>query len=135
MIDVNKNLSIELTVPKLKYMEFLCDLNNSDVQMIDAQSADVSIFKYNIDLFANLLSHSVSKIITKDKDGKIKTYTDFTPEEMKENVILNLTVDELEKLFDAKSEMIAIVLRVVKKCKKCGKVFEKEDPNFFAFIA
>lgn len=135
MVDVNKNLSIELSVPKLKYMEFLCDLNRNDVQMIDAQSADVSIFKYNIDLFSNLLAHSVTKVIVKDKDGKTKTYTEFTAEEMKENVILNLTVDELEKLFEAKSDMIAIVLKVTKQCKKCGKIFDKEDPNFFAFIA
>lgn len=133
--DVSKNLSLELTNPKLDYLEFLADIPTpeyTDDMGIDVE--DIAA-KQNLELFCNQISFCVSKVFVKDNTGKPKIYHEFTPSEVKEKVILNLTLDELEKLHTAKKELINGVIRLRKVCPECGKVHEKEESNFFAYVA
>lgn len=133
--DINKNLSIELVNPKIDYLEFLANI--PEPEYTEEMGVDVEDIqaKHTLDLFCNQISFCVSKIFVKDNTGKPKIYHEFTPLEVKEKVILNLTLDELEKLHASKKLLINGGIRLRKVCPECGKVHEKEESNFFAYVA
>jgi hypothetical protein len=133
MCELNDSISIELVPPKMDYLDYLCSLP----AQVEAEPEDVEFIntKNNLSVFINQIAYSVSKVFVKEANGKPKLYSDFTPGEVRENVILNLTIPELRALYDAKQSLINACVRIRKVCPKCKKVFEKVETNFFAYVA
>lgn len=132
--EVNEKLSLELKTPSIAYYEYLATLNEDIENEIELMDEDIFVQKKNLEMFMNQLCFSVSKVIIKE-EGKPKVYTDFTPEEFKENILLNLSYTELNKIFEEKKKLIKLVLRIRKVCPKCKSVFEREESNFFEYVA
>jgi hypothetical protein len=132
--EVNEKLSLELRTPTIAYYEYLAGLKEEIENDIETMDDEAFVQKKNLELFMNQLCFSVSKVIIKE-DGKPRIYTDFTPEELKENILLNLSYTELNKIFEEKKKLIKLVLRIRKVCPKCKSVFEREESNFFEYVA
>lgn len=133
--EVNSKLSLELKTPTIAYYEYLASLNEEIEAEIEMMEETAFIQKKNLEMFMNQLCFSVSKVIVKEDDGKPRVYTDFTPEEFKENILLNLSHTELNKIFEERKKLIKLVLRIRKVCPLCKTVFEREEQNFFEYVA
>lgn len=137
--EMNDSLSFELTVPGLDYFEFLTILDDKQENILDnvdeqSEEHEMIILKQNLELFSNQISYCIKKVIVKEA-GKSKIYHEFTPEELREKIIDNITLDDLHKLYDHRNKLVSMSVKVEKKCPDCGFVFEKEAKNFFEFIA
>lgn len=128
--DVHDKLTLELIPPKISYYDYLTELNEQEID----EENDFALLSQNMELFMNQLAHSVEKVIIKNEMGKPTVYTDFTIQELIENILMNLTATELHKLYEAKSELINMSIRIRKFCPVCKEVFEKEDTNFFTYL-
>lgn len=127
--DVNEKVSLELIPPIFDYFVFLSEMKD---EVIDMENENAIIHK-NLELFTHQIAYCVSKVMIKE-DGQIQTYTEFTIDELINNIISNFTSDELQKLYDYKSKLINMSIKIRKCCPKCKSVFEKEDTNFFTYL-
>jgi hypothetical protein len=132
--EINKNLSMEVTNPRVDYLGYLSSLSENDFneEMFNDDEENF-VIQQNLELFTNQICFCISKVIL-NESGKPRIYNEFTPEELKEKVIMNLTLSELKILHDAKKELISMAIRIRKVCPKCNNVFEREETDFFEYV-
>lgn len=100
LIDVNKELSIEIQSMKTAELDSYFKLEKNDNK---------------IDSTLELFSRLITKIVYEKK-----LYIEFTPEEVKENILSNLTASEFEIISKKMDEMIKFKLEHAVTCPKCG---------------
>lgn len=135
IVDVNNILSFELMPTKLEYLDHLTTLDMKQEMDLDkaSEEAEYKTIKDNLELICVDLSYAISKVFVKE-NGDVKMHDKFTSQELVDKVIKYLTIDEITKLIQAKSELINMVLRIEKVCSKCKYKYVKEISNFFEFI-
>lgn len=86
----------------------------------------------------NVLQHEDFNVKLASMINKVKyenkVYTDFTQEELIENIIDQLSSTYIKKLNDAYDEMISIKLKINATCPFCKHVNEKEVEDIFDFF-
>lgn len=132
--EINPTLSIELQAPSIKYYDYLATIDEDVETEIERMDDEGYLEKRNLDVFCNQVSYSVSKVIMME-NGKPKVYTDFTPEEFRENILMNLPITDLNKIYESKQKLIKLSIRIRKVCPVCKTAFEKEEKNFFEYVA
>jgi len=134
LCEVNSKLSLELKVPSIDYYNYLADIDDNLEAEIEFMDDEAYLQKKNLEMFCNQVCFAVSKVIIKDDDGKPHVYTNFTPDEFKENILMNLSFTELGKIFEQKKKLISMTIRIRKVCPKCQAVFERDEKNFFEYV-
>lgn len=137
IVDVNENLSLELVPPDLRYLSYMADLGEKEFEEVEKadriKDTEKEEIKNIFELFASKIAFSVSKVIIME-DGKQTIYTDFTEDELINNVLMNLTIDEIQKILAELGNLISLSIGIRKKCPECGKEYEEEDGSFFQFL-
>lgn len=137
IVDVNENLSLELVPPDLRYLSYMADLGEKEFEQVQNSDRITDPEKEEIknifELFASKIAFSVSKVII-NEDGKKNVYTEFTEDEVVNNILMNLTVDEIQKILKELGNLISLSIGIKKVCPECGKVYEEEDGSFFQFL-
>lgn len=115
LVEVNSDLALEIGAMKTEDLELTFSFEDSENK---------------IEATLEILSRLISKIIYEKK-----IYTEFTPNEVKENVFNNLTSAEFEKLTLKMKELIQFKMESEAKCIHCGEVNIRvnEDPLSFLF--
>lgn len=146
-VQINDEVTLVVEPPSVEYLNYMADLNNEEYEKIEDAEHKLNKNKSNKDeftkgkedfrsLFEILVtkaSFSVVKVII-DENGKKTTYTDFTKQELLDNILMNLTIDDIKKLVKEINGLISLCIAITKKCPKCGKVIEDEDNSFFKFL-
>lgn len=138
LVKVNDTLEIELEAPNIDYLNYLSSLSENDYAKLDVhEKADKEMVyaKQIFELLVAKISYCVKKVII-NNDGKLNVYnkSDFTVDELVNNVLMNLTMDEIQKLIQGMDSLINLTVKIKKKCPKCGKLYEQEDANFFQYL-
>lgn len=131
LVEINPNLSVVIETPDIQYLNYLSNLDNSEYKQYESNESQ--LIHEGFDLIIAKLAYSIKSVIVIN-DNKPNVYNTFPKEELINNVLLNLTMEELTKIIDASNSLINLTIRFRKKCPICGKVYEQEDSNFFQYL-
>ena len=129
---INDTLTVELIPAHIDYVNELAQLHLSDAKKYESMT-DQQLIHESLDVICKELSYHISKVFV-NESGNEKMYDKFSHQEVLENVIENLTIEEITSLYNAKKKLINLKIRIEKNCPKCKKTFKKEMTNFFEFI-
>jgi hypothetical protein len=88
-----------------------------------------------LNLGLNSIIYNINKVFY-EIDGKQVIYSskDYDPEELKVNVIENLTDRQLKEISDGINQLISMYVEVPFKCSKCGHEEVIHEENFFVLL-
>lgn len=128
-IKVNDSLSLTIEPPNIDYLKYLSTLKTDE--KIDENSNEN--VKDMLDIFVYKIAYSTSElIITENKKSTI--YNDFNQQELVENILLNLTLEELETIIKKMKELISMSFVIKKQCPICKKMYKEESSDFFTLL-
>ena len=111
VISLDDNLSFEIIPIKKDIIYENIDINN-----------EIDLTKYSI-------LYSIDKVIYEKK-----IYEDFTVQELQENIINNLSSQQIDKILTVISEMPSLEYQYKVKCANCGHEMEFKEADFSAFF-
>lgn len=124
---VNDSLTLTLEPPNIDYLKYMSTLK------IDEKEKYENI-KNIFDIFINKISYSTKEIIIIENNVPT-VYKEFTPEELRDNVLYNLTMEEINAIMEKLNSLISINFALKKQCPVCKKVYKDENSDFFIFLA
>ena len=112
IIKINKDLAVELVTPTIDEV-----LGLSKVQ------------KNDVDYTLNFVAYSIKKVIYNEK-----IYTDFTDEELIENILDNLTKKDFKKITTGIELLAKLILKFEFTCPHCSHLNKKTVENVMDFF-
>lgn len=119
IVKITDELSIELKPMDAAYMKDFLSVMKKD----ERSNKDI------LDLAISSVAYNISKIIYKDK-----IYTEWTPTEIKRNVIERLTDKQVKEITNGINKLVSMYFEVPFKCSKCEHEEVLLEENFFASL-
>lgn len=122
VVELHSNLAIELTPNKMAYLRAM-----DSVEMPESED-DVKP-EHAVAMINNSLLYSISKVIINQK-----IYTEFTEQELQEQVIDQLHQAQINQLLAAKKDLISMYMKIECICPACKTKNTEEINDFFEFL-
>lgn len=130
-VKVNDLIALTLEPPTVEYLKYLSTIEgNEDNNPEKIETATKDIF----DILIAKIAYSTKEIIITE-NNKPKTYKDFNKQELIDNILLNLTMDELKNILEEMNKLISISFVIKRKCPECGEEYKEENTDFFTLLA